>query len=405
MTVCALLFVPCLAEAESVAIDDAIASAAGKLASSLEKGKRVAVINCVSDSAKLSEYVVSETALALVNAKKFVLVERKDIDLVKEELAFQLSGDVSDESAQSIGKMLGAEVIVTASFDGTGSLRMKAIAVETAEILAMSSATVRKDEKLAFLSDDRRVIEVSNLTELMQAIGPDRVIKIAPGTYDLSKGFTVKNKYVTWVNEYDGPCPVIKSVSNLAFIGEGKATLVIKPAYGWVFSFETCSGIRISGLTLGHTVPGYCLGGVLRFKNCDDTEVRSCELYGSGTYGIGLERASDFVMDGCVIRDCTYGLATIERSSNVSFRETSFRDTGEFALITVQASDRVTWSECIFERNHGSALFSVDAESREIRVERSTFSRNNVDSFCDNPDSLSVDGAQFTKNSFEPVGD
>lgn len=386
--------------AQGTGLDDAITLSAKKIAGSLTNGTRVAVLNCTSDSAKLSEYIVDQTVLELVNSGKLVVVERKDIDLVKGELDFQLSGDVSDESAQSIGKMLGAEVIVTASFDAARSLRMKAVAVETARLLAASSVEVTNDARLGEISDDRRVIEVSNLAELIQAIGPDRVIKIAAGTYDLSQGYKMRNKYVSWVNEYDGPCPVIKSVSNLAFIGEGNVTIVIKPAYGWVFSFETCSAIRISGLTVGHTVPGYCLGGVLRFKNCDDVEIRSCDLYGSGTYGIGLERTSRFVMENSVIHDCTYGLATIEGSSDVSFSDTAFRDTGEYELVEIRASDGVTWTDCAFENNRGSSLFSADDESRRISLVRCSFTGNNVDTFCDNDGAIEIEDPRYSKNSF-----
>ena len=405
LTLLVILGVGAAATAQPIALDEAIAASAKTIASGLAAGTRVAVINCTSDSAKLSEYIVDQTAFELVNSKRLVVVERKDIDLIKGELEFQLSGDVSDESAQSIGKMLGAEVIVTASFDATRCLRMKAIAVETARVLGASSVIVGDDARLKAISDDRRVIEVSNLAELIQAIGPDRIIKIAPGTYDLSQGYKLKNKYVTWVDEYDGPCPVVKSVSNLALIGGGKATLVIKPAYGWVFSFETCSSVKVDGLVLGHTVPGYCLGGVLRFKNCDDVEVRSCELYGSGTYGISLERASDFRMENCDVHDCTYGLATIDHSSGIAFSNTAFRDTGEFELIDIRASDSVSWADCSFDGNHGSALFACDDESRDVALIRCSFSRNDVKTFCDNTSALKIDGAQFSKNSFAPVGD
>jgi hypothetical protein len=405
LTLIIILGAAAAATAQPIALDEAIASSAKTIASGLADGTRVAVINCTADSAKLSEYVVDQTAFEFVNLKRLVVVERKDIELVKGELEFQLSGDVSDESAQSIGKMLGAEVIVTASFDATRCLRMKAIAVETARVLGASSVTVVDDARLKAIGDDRKVIEVSNLPELIQAIGPDRIIKIAPGTYDLSQGYKLKNKYVTWIDEYDGPCPVIKSVSNLALIGEGKAKIVIKPAYGWVFSFETCSSVKVDGLILGHTVPGYCLGGVLRFKNCDDVEVRSCELYGSGTYGIGLERASNFRMENCDVHDCTYGLATIERSSGIAFTDTAFRDTGEFELVEIRSSDGVSWTDCSFDGNHGSALFACDDESRDVALIRCAFSRNDVETFCDNAHALKIDGARFSKNSFAPVGD
>jgi hypothetical protein len=56
--------------------------------------------------------------------------------------AFQSSGEVDDDSAVSIGKLLGANVVITGSISGSDSmrrLRLKALNVQTAEIVAMAS--------------------------------------------------------------------------------------------------------------------------------------------------------------------------------------------------------------------------------------------------------------------------
>ena len=115
--------------------------------------------------------------------------------------------------------------------------------------------------------------------------------------------------------------------------------------------------------------------------------------------------SSEFRMENCDVHDCTYGLATIDRSSGVSFANTSFRDTGEFELIEIRSSENVSWTDCQFEGNHGNALFSCDNESRGVSLVRCDFSGNEVDSFCENLRALDIEGAQFSKNSFEPVGD
>ncbi|MDR1618408.1 MAG: CsgG/HfaB family protein, partial [Treponema sp.] len=60
----------------------------------------------------------------------------------KNEQQFQISGEVDDNSAVSIGNMLGANIVITGTIGGTEStrrLRMKALDVKTAEILAMAS--------------------------------------------------------------------------------------------------------------------------------------------------------------------------------------------------------------------------------------------------------------------------
>jgi len=518
-----------LAHAQAVPLDQAISQSARAIDEALPTGTRVAVVNCESPTVKMSAYVVGEITVALAKAKRLVLVEREDLDLVEAELDFQLSGAVSDESAQSIGKMLGAEVIVTLSARD-GRLRAKAIEVESARIAAISSVEFARDARLDTLSEtlvlvldfaapsaslastageialsavsgapgfravsgkareralgsdgvsansisDRRTrarlaretkadallvgkvsregglwylsislvdmadgtvrssstesfrtegvlveavagqtlaalglgaevsgtVRVTNVTEFLRAIGPDRVIRLAAGTYDLTDGYRVKNRHVSWVDEYDGPCPVVKSVSNLSIVGEPGAVIVIKPAYGWVLSFETCSQIRISGLVVGHTTPGYCLGGVLRFKNCEDVEIRDSELYGSGTHGLGLTRASRFLIEGCVVRDCTYGLAVIEDSSDLSFLDTEFRGTGEYDLISITSSTHVSWEECRFVDNHGNVLFSIDGASRDVVVSRCAFETNEIENFSNRESSPSVRDCSFSHNSF-----
>jgi curli biogenesis system outer membrane secretion channel CsgG len=83
-----------------------------------------------------------EVTLAFVNARRFTVIDRVNIDAVLREQNFQLSGLVDDDAAVSIGKFLGAAVVVTGSISGEGArkrLVLKALDVLTAEILAMSS--------------------------------------------------------------------------------------------------------------------------------------------------------------------------------------------------------------------------------------------------------------------------
>jgi hypothetical protein len=232
-------------------------------------------------------------------------------------------------------------------------------------------------------------------------IGPDRTIQLAPGRYDLSGMFEIKNRFIEWVDIYDGPCPVIKNLSGLALVGEEGAEIVIAPAYGWVLSFETCSSIQLSGLKLGHTQPGYCIGGVLSFVRCHDIEIRSCDLYGSGTYGLGLERTDKLSVVDSVIRDCTYGLATIDRCEDLLFDSTVFTRTGEFDLFEVTASTHLLFRNCEFSKNRGSCMFSIDSESRDCRTAACRFVDNDVERFSRNTMTPSLENAVFEQNTFK----
>jgi hypothetical protein len=115
------------------------------LSKDIPPGARVAVVNIAAADPEEGAMLVDEVTLAFVNARRFTVVERKDIDTVLGEQHFQMSGYVDDDSAVSIGKFLGAAVVITGGVIGTGArkrLVLKAIDVLTAEILAMSQETL-----------------------------------------------------------------------------------------------------------------------------------------------------------------------------------------------------------------------------------------------------------------------
>jgi TolB-like protein len=121
-------------------IDSAISNASRDLIYDLPAQSTVAVINVSSNSRELSAYIVDELEYQLVTAKKFTIVDRKTLDTIRSEQDFQMSGDVNDASAVSIGQMLGATIVITGTITGTGSsqrLSLKALDVKTAQIITM----------------------------------------------------------------------------------------------------------------------------------------------------------------------------------------------------------------------------------------------------------------------------
>jgi hypothetical protein len=63
------------------------------------------------------------------------------LDKIRTEQNFQLSGEVDDRSAVSIGKILGANIVITGSISGLGTsqrITIKALDVQTAQIITMA---------------------------------------------------------------------------------------------------------------------------------------------------------------------------------------------------------------------------------------------------------------------------
>jgi hypothetical protein len=137
-----------------VDLDAAIKEADSQMGKNLPGGTKVAFVSVASSSAQFSEYVISRLEAALVNGTKLVVVDRANLDKVRAEQGFQLSGEVDDNSAKSIGKLLGAGAIVTGAFADLGdvySLTLKAINIETATVAVSYPADIAKSTRIETL--------------------------------------------------------------------------------------------------------------------------------------------------------------------------------------------------------------------------------------------------------------
>jgi hypothetical protein len=69
-------------------MDSAIREAATQMGENIPGGTKVALVSVASSSAQLSEYVISRLEAALVSGKKLVVVDRANLDKVREEQGF-----------------------------------------------------------------------------------------------------------------------------------------------------------------------------------------------------------------------------------------------------------------------------------------------------------------------------
>jgi TolB-like protein len=139
---------------QAMSLDGVIAQAAKDTEARLSAGSKLAVLNFTSTAEAFSDYVIEELSGALVMNRKVTIIERRSLDLIRKEMNLQLSGDVSDDSAQAIGKQLGAQAIVTGSLTNLGDtyrFRVKVINVETARIETQFSYNLGNNQQVAFL--------------------------------------------------------------------------------------------------------------------------------------------------------------------------------------------------------------------------------------------------------------
>ena len=140
---------------DMVSLDTAIKQAADYFDKRLKANSTVAVLNIKSDDQAMSNYIIDELTGAIVNRGNLIAVERRDMDLLQKEMAFQLSGDVNDESAQAIGKKLGAQTIISGGISpakGKYRLGLRAISVETGIIQGIFNKDISVDSKIKTLT-------------------------------------------------------------------------------------------------------------------------------------------------------------------------------------------------------------------------------------------------------------
>ena len=113
IALCSLLFVHCATTPKGPdELDVAIRETSDYLSNNIPKGNKIVILNIQSDYAALSEYIIDELIANTVNDRLFSVVDRAQLEAIRMELNFQLSGEVDDDSALSIGKFLGAQTIV-----------------------------------------------------------------------------------------------------------------------------------------------------------------------------------------------------------------------------------------------------------------------------------------------------
>jgi TolB-like protein len=138
----------------SMILDEAILNAADFFSSKLEQGTVVAITNFEAQNGDISDYIIQELLVALANSGIVRVVERRHLEMLQSEIDFNMSGFINDDTAQGIGHMIGAQVLISGSFREHRDMyriNVQAIVVESAEIIGNRTLNVRADLTLRTL--------------------------------------------------------------------------------------------------------------------------------------------------------------------------------------------------------------------------------------------------------------
>lgn len=202
---------------------------------------------------------------------------------------------------------------------------------------AQEAAPTEAAEYVPVIDGEQTQVHVSTVDEFLAALAPDTEIILDAEFYNLSEatGYgEADGEYYRWEEVFDGVQLTIRNVSNLTIRALGDDitahTLSATPRYAHVLNFENCSGIMVEGFTAGHTIePAYCCGGVISFRNCENTLVNNCGLYGCGVVGVWAENTVGVQVTNCDIYECSWGGIYMVSCEDVTFTGNTIRDLGE----------------------------------------------------------------------------
>ena len=121
---------------------DSIFKAHDDLSAGIPPGSILGLIRISSQDEEEGWFAEEQLIFLLVQSGMYRVVERRELDIIRDEQNFHLSGEVDDETAVSIGRMAGAGIVITGSILPYGPVRflnLRALDVETAQIRAVSS--------------------------------------------------------------------------------------------------------------------------------------------------------------------------------------------------------------------------------------------------------------------------
>jgi hypothetical protein len=125
-------------------LEEALTSAAEQIMEKIAKNSKIAIVYINSLDDNMTEYIADELEFILVS-NNFLIVDRSQLDKLRDEQNFQMSGEVDDDTAVSIGKFVGADIIITGSISGIETmrrLRLRALNTQTAQVMAVASERI-----------------------------------------------------------------------------------------------------------------------------------------------------------------------------------------------------------------------------------------------------------------------
>jgi TolB-like protein len=156
------------ASSDGITLDRALKEAAERIDERIVAGSKIAPLNFNSAHDKFSGYVLDELTANLVDSRKLTVVDRKEVDLIRGEFDFQFSGEVGDDSMQELGRMLGAQSIISGSLTDMGGFQrivIRVLNVQNASVEVQYRANIINDSIVTALLTGGKSIETARSSQ------------------------------------------------------------------------------------------------------------------------------------------------------------------------------------------------------------------------------------------------
>lgn len=234
-----------------------------------------------------------------------------------------------------------------------------------------------------------QAVTVSTVDEFLAALGSDKEITLAPGTYDLTTaadyGLPASNPAYIWQEAMDGYELSIVNAENLTIRGSGKdqTTILTQPRYANVMVLSQCENVQLEDFTAGHTETGQmCNGGVIHLTDTNRVTIDHTGLYGCGTIGVDAWNCTELLVSNCDIYDCSFGGIYLSDSRDCAVENTSLHNIGgteEYtgSLFQLFNCSDINIRSCTAKDNSVYHLLDFSI-SNNVRLEGCTFQNNHV---------------------------
>ena len=124
-------------------VEAALDRAALEVSENFTARSRLATVYITAEDKSQTDFIAGELE-HILRRKGFVIIDRSELDRIRAEQQFGISGEVDDSTAARIGNIAGASVVITGRVDGEGNLRrLRLRALETSSGQVIGTASER----------------------------------------------------------------------------------------------------------------------------------------------------------------------------------------------------------------------------------------------------------------------